>query len=103
MPLREKRRVESMSRRSLFFAAAGLAPTAASAAPPKYQKQETAVQAAPQTELTKPTQKPKEEKKKPTLEAADVFGGFGEQLKAVTDSQIKVLQRLIDNTSDDDP
>ncbi len=72
------------------------------AMPPKYTKQETTIQAQ-QTALTKPAQRPKDDKKKPTLEASDVFGGVGEQLKAVTDSQIKVLQKLIDNTGDDDP
>src|SRR5436309_1109570 len=92
-----------MKRRSALVFAALLAPGIALAVPPKYTKQETAIQAAPQTQLTKPVLKPKEERKKPTLEASDVFGGVGEQLKAVTDSQIKVLQRLIDNTNDDDP
>lgn len=71
-------------------------------AAPKYTKPESAIQAT-QTSLTKPTQRPLEEKKKPTIVATDVFSGMGEQLKAVTDSQIKVLQRLIDNTTDDDP
>src|SRR5439155_4398994 len=69
---------------------------------PKYTKQEAQI-VSKQTELTKPPPRAKEDKKRPSLEAADVFKGVGEQLKAVTDTQIKVLQRLIDNTTDDDP
>ena len=66
----------------------------------KFTKKEDAV-VATQTALTKPTQK--SEKKKPELTASDVFSGQGDQLKAVTDSQIKVLQRLIDITNEADP
>jgi len=66
----------------------------------KFTKKEDAV-VATQTALTKPVQKT--EKKKPDLTASDVFSGQGDQLKAVTDSQIKVLQRLIDITNESDP
>src|SRR5262245_62380257 len=66
----------------------------------KFSKKEDAV-IATQTALTKPVQK--SEKKKPELTASDVFAGQGDQLKAVTDSQIKVLQRLIDITNESDP
>lgn len=70
----------------------------------KFTKKEEAV-IATQTELTKPKDptKKREEKKKPDLTASDVFGGMGEELKSVTDSQIKLLQRLIDASGDDDP
>ncbi|MCS6914798.1 MAG: tetratricopeptide repeat protein [Myxococcales bacterium] len=68
----------------------------------RYTKKEDTV-IATQTALTKPTQRPERDKKKPDLTAADVFAGQGEALKAVTDSQIKVLQRLIDVTNDNDP
>jgi TolA-binding protein len=67
---------------------------------PKYSKKEASIQAT-QTALTKPTQKPKEDKKRPDVKAQDVFSGVGEQLKQVTQQQIDVLQRLIDNTPDD--
>ena len=67
-----------------------LASSVALAVPPKYTKQESTIQAAAQTELTKPVTVKKEEKKRPTLEASDVFSGVGDQLKTVTDSQIKV-------------
>ena len=43
------------------------------------------------------------ERRNPNLTPSDVFAGVGEQLKAVTDSQIKVLQRLINVTADTDP
>lgn len=79
----------------------GYVPAAGAAG--KYTKKEDTVVAS-QTSLTKPLEKPKrEEKKKPDLTAADVFSGQGEALKAVTDSQIKVLQRLIDVTNEGDP
>jgi tetratricopeptide (TPR) repeat protein len=68
----------------------------------KYQKKESDV-AATQTALTKPQQRAKDDKRKPTISADDVFGGVGEKVKSVTDSQIRVLQRLIDNTNDTDP
>lgn len=68
----------------------------------KFTKKEDAV-VATQTALTKPSQKADADKKKPSLTASDVFAGQGEALKAVTDSQIKVLQRLIDVTSEGDP
>ena len=84
-------------------ATALLVPAIALAAPPKYTKQETAIQSGPATALSKPVQKKLDDKKKPTLDASDVFRGVGDQLKGVTDSQIKVMQRLIDNTNDDDP
>jgi tetratricopeptide (TPR) repeat protein len=67
----------------------------------KYSKQEAQITAT-QTAITKPTQHVVE-KKKPTITAEDVFGGVGEKVKSVTDAQIKVLARLIDNTSDSDP
>jgi tetratricopeptide (TPR) repeat protein len=68
----------------------------------KYTKKESEIQAT-QTALTKPVQHTKDEKKKPTITADDVFGGVGEKVKSVTDQQIKVLRRLIDNTNDSDP
>jgi tetratricopeptide (TPR) repeat protein len=68
----------------------------------KFTKKEEAV-VATQTALTKPQQKADRDKKKPDLTASDVFAGQGEALKAVTDAQIKVLQRLIDATSESDP
>lgn len=80
--------------------AATLVPGTARAVP-KYNKQDVSVQAVQQT-VTKPTQKKSEKRDRPTISAADVFKGMGSELKAVTDSQIKVLQRLIDSTDDDD-
>jgi len=68
----------------------------------KFTKKEEAV-VATQTALTKPATKADREKKKPDLTASDVFAGQGDALKAVTDAQIKVLQRLIDATSEGDP
>jgi tetratricopeptide (TPR) repeat protein len=68
----------------------------------KYTKKEAEI-TANQTSLTKPVQHTKDEKKKPTITADDVFGGVGEKVKSVTDQQIRVLQRLIDNTNDTDP
>ncbi len=68
----------------------------------KFTKKEDAV-IATQTALTKPVPKAEAEKKKPGMTQNDVFSGQGESLKAVTDSQIKVLQRLIDITNDSDP
>jgi outer membrane protein OmpA-like peptidoglycan-associated protein len=46
---------------------------------------------------------PKTQVEKPELRAIDVYSGVGDQLKQVTDSQIKVLQRLTDITQEDDP
>ena len=68
----------------------------------KFTKKEEAV-VATQTALTKPQQRVDREKKKPDLTASDVFSGQGDALKSVTDAQIKVLQRLIDATSEGDP
>ncbi len=68
----------------------------------KYTKKETEIQAT-QTALTKPVQAPKDTKVRPTINAEDVFGGMGEKVKSVTDAQIRVLRRLIDNTDDKDP
>ncbi len=68
----------------------------------KYTKKESEITAT-QTALTKPVQHTKDEKKKPAITADDVFGGVGERVKSVTDQQIRVLQRLIDNTNDSDP
>jgi tetratricopeptide (TPR) repeat protein len=68
----------------------------------KYTKQEATIQAT-QTAITKPTQHKTDERKKPSITAEDVFGGVGEKVKSVTDQQIKVLARLIDNTNDSDP
>ena len=67
----------------------------------KIQKKEEAVDAK-QTALTKPVSKADRDKKKPDISISDVFSGKGGDLKAVTDAQIKVLQRLIDATSESD-
>jgi len=67
----------------------------------KIQKKEETVDAK-QTALTKPVSKADRDKKKPDLAISDVFSGKGADLKAVTDAQIKVLQRLIDATSEGD-
>ncbi len=68
----------------------------------KFTKKEDTVVAS-QTALTKPVQKAEREKKKPDLTASDVFAGQGEALKSVTDSQIKLLQKLVEATDDNDP
>src|SRR5258706_11499223 len=68
----------------------------------KYTKKESEITAT-QTALTKPAQRAKDEKKAPTITADDVFGGVGNQVKQITDAQIKTLQRLIDVTNDQDP
>ena len=68
----------------------------------KYTKKESEINAT-QTALTKPKQTVKDEKKRPEISADDVFGGVGEKVKSVTDKQINVMQRLIQNTSDSDP
>ena len=68
----------------------------------KYTKKESEIQAT-QTSLTKPAQAKKDEKKRPEINADDVFGGVGEKVKGVTDQQINILKKLIANTSDGDP
>ncbi|MFO0574583.1 MAG: tetratricopeptide repeat protein [Polyangia bacterium] len=68
----------------------------------KIAKKEEAV-VATQTALTKPVAKADKNKNRPDITAADVFSGQGDKLKAVTDAQIKVLQRLIDATGESDP
>ena len=68
----------------------------------KYTKKESEITAT-QTALTKPVQKAKDEKKRPTITADDVFGGVGEKVKSITDVQIKKYKRLIDVTNDTDP
>ncbi len=68
----------------------------------KYTKKEAEITAT-QTSLTKPAQKQTEKKDRPTITADDIFGGVGDKVKSVTDSQIKVLQRLVDTTADNDP
>lgn len=68
----------------------------------KYTKKESEITAT-QTALTKPTQHAKDEKKKPTITADDVFGGVGEKVKSITDVQIQKYKRLIDVTNDNDP
>jgi tetratricopeptide (TPR) repeat protein len=68
----------------------------------KYTKKESEIQAT-QTALTKPVQVKKDEKSRPNINADDVFGGVGEKVKSITDQQTKILQRLIENTSDTDP
>lgn len=68
----------------------------------KYTKKESEITAS-QTALTKPTQSKKDVKSRPEISADDVFGGVGEKVKTVTDAQIKVMLRLINNTQDSDP
>ena len=68
----------------------------------KYTKKETDI-VATQTALTKPAQHAKDEKKRPTITADDVFGGVGEKVKSITDVQIQKYKRLIDVTNDNDP
>ena len=85
----------------LLVAACGLASTSAMGAA-KYNKKESEIQAT-QTALTKPAQHAKDEKHAPTITADDVFQGVGNQVKSITDGQIKVLQRLVDVTNDQDP
>jgi len=68
----------------------------------KYTKKESEI-VATQTALTKPVQKAKDEKKRPTITADDVFGGVGEKVKSITDVQINKYKRLIDVTNDNDP
>ena len=77
-------------------------PAFAANPPPKYTKKEAEI-TANQTALSKPAQASKDDKKKPTINIEDIFGGLGEQVKSVTDEQVKVLQRLIDSTADSDP
>jgi hypothetical protein len=43
-----------------------------------------------------------EKEDRPRLTSSDIFAGPGEELKQVTDAQMKVLQRLIDVTDDND-
>src|ERR1700761_3783497 len=68
----------------------------------KFTKKESDI-VATQTALTKPVQAKKEEKNRPSISADDVFGGVGDKVKSVTDAQIRVLQRLIETTNDNDP
>jgi tetratricopeptide (TPR) repeat protein len=68
----------------------------------KYTKKESEI-VATQTALTKPAQHVKDEKKKPSITADDVFGGVGEKVKSITDVQINKYKRLIDVTNDNDP
>ncbi|HEX4461074.1 MAG TPA: tetratricopeptide repeat protein, partial [Polyangia bacterium] len=68
----------------------------------KYTKKESDI-VATQTSVTKPVQKKVEEHNRPAISADDVFGGVGDKVKSVTDAQIRVLQRLIETTNDNDP
>lgn len=67
----------------------------------RYTKKESDIQAT-QTPLTKPQPRGRDEKRRPALSAEDVFGGVGEKVKSITEEQIRVMQRLIDNTNDTD-
>ena len=89
------------TKRSVLATVLLLSPTIAQAVP-KYTKGDSVI-VSEQTALTKPVQKTKEQKTRPDISAQDVFGGVGEQLKAVTTAQIDVLKRLIQNTEDSDP
>jgi tetratricopeptide (TPR) repeat protein len=80
----------------------GLVSSSLAAAASKYTKKESDIQAT-QTDLTRPVSKKRDQKTRPTINADDVFQGIGEQVKGITDAQISVLQRLIENTSDTDP
>ena len=55
---------------------------------------------APQTTLTRP--QARSDGAQPAVHADDLLGPLGEQVRAVTDSQIKVMKRLLDNTADAD-
>jgi len=91
-----------MKRANQLVLAAILVLPATAGAAAKYTKKEAEIQAT-QTALTKPVQRKIEEKKRPDINADDVFGGVGEKVKTITDQQVKVLQRLINTTSDSDP
>lgn len=84
---------------SIVLVSFGLAPLVHAAG--KYTKKEAQISVV-QTELTKPKQAKKEDVR-PTINASDVFGGLGDQVKQITDEQVKVLRRLIENTDDSDP
>lgn len=73
----------------------------AAAAKGRYSRPEPPITAAP-TALTRPAAVAVD-KRAPGLTASDIFAGSGEALKAVTNSQLKVLSRLIDVTREDDP
>jgi tetratricopeptide (TPR) repeat protein len=57
---------------------------------------------ASQTALTRPPPRA-EATARPGFGADELLGRVGAQLHAVTDSQIKVMKRLLDNTADSDP
>ena len=83
-----------------FVAAALISSTAFGAA--KYTKKESEITAT-QTAISKPTQHTKDTKNQPSITADDVFQGVGNQVKSITDAQIKTLQKLVNVTSDSDP
>lgn len=83
-------------------AAAVLLAAGAASAKGRHSRPEPPIIAAP-TELTRPAARA-DDKRAPDVTASDIFaGGGGEMLKAVTNSQLKVLSRLIDITRDEDP
>src|SRR5882757_4682034 len=88
---------------SSVAAAAPDAPAAGQQGAAKYRKQEREVEGVPQTQLTKPTAPPKQEKKTgPTITLEDFTGQRTEKIQKITDQQIGQMQRLLRVTDDDD-
>lgn len=90
-------------RAAAFLGLVALAPSAALAAA-KYKKGEVEVTGVPQTQLTKPTPPPKEQKQSgPTITLDQFIGTRQEKIQKITDQQITQMQRLIRVTGNDDP
>jgi len=105
-PRPRARRATTHSESTMFkrVLSAGLAVSLASAAhaAPPPPKKETAV-IVRETPLTHPAPRARDDKRQPELRAEDVFSAVGVKVHAVTDSQIQLLGKLIQNTRDDDP
>lgn len=88
-----------------FFASTVLGAGTANAADAKYRKKEIEVTGGQQTQLTKPKEPPKEEKKQtgPTLTVEAFVGQQRDKIAKITDKQIKYMQDLLRTAADDDP
>ncbi len=87
-----------------FLAAATFAATSAQAEA-RFKKKEVEVTEGTQTELTRPKEPPKEQKKEtgPVLTVDAFEGQQRNKINAITDKQIRYMYDLVENSSNDDP
>ena len=87
-----------------FLAAATFAAESAQAEA-KFKKKEIEVTEGTQTELTRPKEPPKEQKKEtgPVLTVDAFEGQQRNKINAITDKQIRYMYDLVENSSNDDP